>query len=214
MCSKQWVALRKRYSKAIKAYKNIRSGEDYPADLDWLVVTEMQFLENHIQNRPTLSTLDSQRLSSFSADWQIPSTSSFNSTEQETYNPSSFTPLHDYTEKLQDEKERFSQPLLPRKTNIWSSPWNDKEKLRPFQALLSEKVPEFDDFAKAKFAKRRGIISNVEDFGRALDKFSANIIDKNNEKNSYYEILGGLMRQMTPEAKKKFMMMLNLIYMD
>lgn len=137
----------------------------------------MQFLEDPIKNKPNLSTLDTQSVASFSADYQISSTST-----SSIIKPSSFSPLHNnYTDRLQNEKERFFKPSLPKKTNIWSSPWNDQEKLRPFQALLKEKVPEFDDFAKAKFAKRRDIISNVEDFGKALDNLSVNVMDRNGE---------------------------------
>lgn len=200
-CSKQWAALKKRFDQAIKQYDNIHSGEEYPADLDWLVITEMQFMKDHTQNRPVLSTIDSSRLSRFSVARETPSSSKSNCTETE--NPT-FSSSRKYTERLQGEKEQFSRPLLPKKGSIWSSSWNDNEKLRPFQALLSEKVPKFDDFAKVKFAKRKGIISSAEDFGKKLDNFSACLMGQSNEKTMYYEILEGIMKRMDLDTRKKF----------
>lgn len=85
------AALKKKYSNISRRYQNTRSDEEYSPDLDWLVITEMQFLENHLKNKPNSSALNTQRLASFSDDYQIPSRSTSSMIKS-----SSFPPLHNY----------------------------------------------------------------------------------------------------------------------
>lgn len=167
-CCKKWIELRKRFEKAMEQYKNIHSGDEFPIDIDWLVITEMQFMNDHVENRSVLSTIDIP--TSSSAFLGSPSTSSSNVSK----------------ERLRDEQVRFAGPLFskkPRKKqgSIWSTPWKEKEKLHPFQDVLPEKVPELDDFAKGKLAKRNELTASVKEFGNKLEEVSKKILDSKNE---------------------------------
>lgn len=180
LCSNKWAELKRRFEKAMKQYKEIPSGDGFPIDLDWLVITEMQFLNDHVENRPVLSTMD------------ISGSSNLEALNNSDYN----------MKRLRDEQDRFTgTPLSNKKRSIWSAPWQEKEKIRQFQDVLPEKVPEFDEFAKSKFAKRNDIIATVQKYGKKLENFSHLVLEQENQRGMYGEILESVMRQMSPNAK-------------